>query len=752
MILNFTPPNFQLVIGGTLDVTSAVTSLSLSRNNWRIGSPIYWSGNIELIDLVPPNALAESLDDWVNKTRWARGEAVTLSISGNLFATLRIASYFYNEDEKRATIEVSQLLNLLDYNSLPKDYEGLGFDGDREYTLSEIITALLSEGGISNFDLTGIPNENLIPPNLTNGSPIALASTYLNERRYWLYHDKDETVKIAPYQIDSLSGEIKFNRSRGETEDYLRRQVQRLPPNKIYVNGGGDVFDNCKIDEELITEIGYSNDGGYPYRSYEKTIQIVENTETSIIRDIEIRQAKKDILPNSTDRNRIKTHNTVQRNFFDSEGRLTRFLEETDLIEAVAFPGVNEPTNAPLNESLQTITDGETIDIIYKFTKPNTESDDESVLRYRKKTIKRPYLSGSVESTVEDRGEFLGSINVQVLDSYIVEEFWDPIDSDESCQLFRFSRRVSRRSQLRQVDETSITYKPSALAVSVEFGDDRDNVLPPRWETRPPLNPVKNANLETIVEVTTPGIATVVGSNARRLEYQAKTITTEQQAIVLGEFLGKSSQHDYYSREISLPLADCSEYLADPKPFQRCYIHEGAFLVSQESIAITSPEAELAFIGLFEKSLDLEMPTRQELLDAGATLPILDSIGRTEIGSTIPLPDEEQTFPSIRDCGFTFPLTFICGSEGIGEFDLPTFDNIVIDSNGDISVASNNVVVTAGYEFFEIITDGSDVVIWDDNLVIDITAPFSQEFYDLVLCVDNEPITIDGFLLTIDDL
>lgn len=302
-MLNFTPPNFQILVGN-LDVTTAVISVSIKRNQWSIGKPIYWSGNIELAQLDAPFNLPESLDDWINQTRWARGQIVKLYVKEKLLCTLRIASYFYNEDDRGATIEVSQLLDLLDYDSKPKDYEGLGFEPDRAIILPDLIRTLLKEAGIINFywGESGVFNRDFVPPNLTGGSFISLASKYLNERGMWLYHEPNEFVTMTRYPFGIYAGIVNFKRARNEVEDYRRSQSRELPCNVVMVTGGGEKFGECERDEEKSVEEGYGTE-----------ISIVTGTHTPSSTTRGYLTYRKTTEPPDTQRDYESTSITVER-------------------------------------------------------------------------------------------------------------------------------------------------------------------------------------------------------------------------------------------------------------------------------------------------------------------------------------------------------------------------------------------------------------------------------------------------------
>jgi hypothetical protein len=774
-MLNFTPPNFQILVGN-LDVTSAIVSISIKRNNWSIGKPLFWSGNIELAELDIPYNLPESLDDWINKTRWARGNLVRLYVKTNLICSLRIASYFYNEDERKATLEVSQLLDLLDFESLPKDYEGLGFKPDKPISLIDLTTRLLNLSGITNFafNITGIFNADIVPPNHTGGSLISLASKYLNERLIWLYHNPDESVRVVKFPL--LTGSLLFTRAISEIEDYLRSQVRELPNNIIAVTGGGAKFDPCEIDTNPVEELGFGTDinivtgvsggelGTSTRLTYKKVTTVVQRTDKLIVTEIKIFRRRGSILPNGTVPKWIKnldklilTEQTINRQFFDDQGRLFKEITSTDAMRAIVFPD-----NILFYGNERIIKNAYVEEVIYDWKIPtkktsNTQSvkDKSGVVRYKTNTKKSPFLNSRVELLPDDFNILdtpPPSKCVPVVSSDIeslVIETWQETDKNKECPKFKYEKKTFRRKQNKILNQNFLntgtdrmTYSLGGLIQDTENSKTSVNSTPPNWELLPPLYPVTSANLNVEIAVDTPGVETPTIENQRRLEYQSSTLTSDTEAKTLAEFLGKMQWYQYYSREISIPLLDSDEFIQNPNPLARTYIHKGCFVLSGESINIVQNEAELAFTGLFQRALGFAVPTREQLA-IPAPPPTIEN---PDPQPPYPLPEETSTFSDRLTEFLPVALTFSLFTEFLGQFSLPSLLDLVIE-NDTIEVINGNVVTIGAYLFTEIITSNNNVVVsTDGNVVTKSDTPFPDLFNE-ILAMDGEVLTMDGQLL-----
>ena len=204
--------------------------------------------------------------------------------------------------------------------------------------------------------------------------------------------------------------------------------------------------------------------------------------------------------------------------------------------------------------------------------------------------------------------------------------------------------------------------------------------------------------------------------------------------MLFATFLGKNQLHSYYSREVSLPLADSDEFLANITPFARAYLDKGSYILSEESIIIINNEAELSFIGLFEHRLDGEVPTREDLNE-----PVPP-----------PLPNETSSFPDTSFNNLNVEIQFLCFTSSIGEYSNPDFGDILVNAQNNIEVSDTNfhVVTTGGYNFEEIVTADDRVLQDDNNILVTNNTRFSQNYWNQILFIDNEEATMKGEVLT----
>jgi len=811
-MLNFTPPNFQVLVGN-LDVTNAVTSISIKRNQWAIGKPICWSGTIELVELDVPFKLSESLDDWVNKSRWARGQIVYLYVKNKLFCTLRIVSYFYNEDDRVSSIEVGQLLDLLDYDSVPKDYEGLGFKPDKSISLIELVTKLLKEAGIINFSRTvgGVFNRDFVPPNHTGGSFISLACKYLNERLIWLYHAPNETVQLCRYPTGVYSGNLLFTRARNEIEDYRRSQTRELPCNVVTVTGGGEEFHTCEKDEEEQVELGYGtnvmivtgtmtpSETSTGYVNYKKITKPYQTYQDGFIgTEIKTWRARSVLIPSGDvpkwvgDLSAlVLSEETINKKYFDDQGRLTKEESITNSIKCVIYP-----SELFFYDDENVFNSAYREEITYSSKLPNqskqygdrkTQEADSAIIRQKRQVKYAPFLTGRVLPLPDDfnimttriSSKYIPQIQVDILE--LIIETWEEQDKKKECNFYKYTKKVFKRKQAKRIDKNFlntgkdyITYSLGGLTQDTKSGTTSENATPPSWDTRPPIAPTKSVNLNVEKNFDTPGVnwQNANEDNERRLEYQCNTLISETEAQTLAEFLGKSQLHAYYAREISLPLFDSDEFLNNPTPFNRAYFDKGSYVLSSESVVIVENEAELAFVGLFERGLSSAVPDRPTLLLNSPPLipieptpenpnPIQPTVWNPNPIQPTPenpyptqpepinLPDPVPSFPVRSVYSLPVNIKFIESQEAIGDYRLPDVGYIVVDNLNNISVLNDgNVETTGGYNFKEIVTYQDRVLCCENNLLISRVTPFSQTFWDSILTMDNEEITIDKKVLT----
>jgi hypothetical protein len=339
--------------------------------------------------------------------------------------------------------------------------------------------------------------------------------------------------------------------------------------------------------------------------------------------------------------------------------------------------------------------------------------------------------------TTRPSNKFKPNILVDIVELTI--ETWLETDKKKECNFFKYTRKVFKRKQVKRLDKNflnsgkdRITYSLGGLNEDANLGVITENVTPPNWETAEPLNPTESVNLLIEKNFSTVGIdwSNANEDNKRRLEYQCNTLINNDEGNRLAEFLGKTQLQSYYAREISLPLADSDEFLTDSTPFNRAYVNNGSYVLSGESIVILPNEAELAFIGLFEKALSSPVPDRLELAKPDPP----------------ELPNEVSTFPTRSPINFTVDIQWIITSEVFGEFRLPSLGNVVV-TNDNISVIDGDVETTSGYNFKGIVTFEDRVVINENNIVTSFTS-FPDSYFNSILTMDNEETTMDDKVLT----
>jgi hypothetical protein len=177
-------------------------------------------------------------------------------------------------------------------------------------------------------------------------------------------------------------------------------------------------------------------------------------------------------------------------------------------------------------------------------------------------------------------------------------------------------------------------------------------------------------------------------------------------------------------------------------------------------------------VGLFERGLSSAVPDRPTLLLNSPPLipieptpenpnPIQPTVWNPNPIQPTPenpyptqpepinLPDPVPSFPVRSVYSLPVNIKFIESQEAIGDYRLPDVGYIVVDNLNNISVLNDgNVETTGGYNFKEIVTYQDRVLCCENNLLISRVTPFSQTFWDSILTMDNEEITIDKKVLT----
>ena len=756
---NLTPPNFTLTVG-SLDITSLVQQFSLRQNALDIRTPIYWEGTISIAKTKTWSG--ESLDDFENPCRWTRGRhPVSLTIDGKLFATLRISSYAYGEDTETAQIEVTQLLNLLNYRTPPEDYRFFETQC-KAIAVDQAVESLLDAAGVTSY-LINIPATFEIPaPDRTNRSYIELAQEMLGERGYWLYHAEDETVKVKSIDFNAAPS---FSVARTDLVEF-NRQPQRgdIVPTLYRVVGGGEKFaDNCSLatvineTEEIFgTRPGELTYDFNPIKGL-TNVQIgpsqrivIEKTVTEVVVDtpsiIQVKKTGYKFLYFPTEnrdgslnfqnktRRLVKIYEEIQSQYFDNKGRLIKEELSKDGTPVGNLGG--DFLVFGLGRSR------EDFERPYRFTPltrqsieyshnpvffPDTQSLaipsqlDENVLRAKITTIAEAVVVTSVAFLSEEQiGQ---SVNFPLqLTEKVVETWIEKCpNSEESSFIYR--RKVYKRGKTGEIDPSLTGVDVNDLFFRSQLSKQDFDATPPSWTTRPPLCPRVESKLDVEFKKGYP-CANNELIDSREGEFSASSITTETEARTLATILANFSLGRAFGYEAVMSLREASDYIDDPTPMQIAWLHNRALMLDSPSVVFDGREAEVAWEAMTLRALSIPVGTGT--------------------------PIEVDVFPSALVFRLPTDIRLQFTARTFNLVDFPDLTLILIDANGDVVTSGGFIQASANQnQFAQILVDNNDRVVVDaeSGNVVSSANDVYGNFWDNIATIDGEPISLDGEIL-----
>lgn len=630
-LLNFTPPPMQMLVGD-FDIAPFITSLSISRPLAEINTPLSWTGTCELAQPANYPLLPESLDDLENPGRWARGvHPVRLYFKGALFATLRILEYYYDEDELTASIQLGDILSLLDDKAPAQDYKGLGFAPCASTSVGYLVAVALQNAGVRCIKV-GVGGEIPVPPNKPNGSWIRWAQQYLGERGYWLYVEPDECVNAVRYP--TFQRGVLLRKSRLGVEGYKRERSPDVPADKIIVTGSAEKYATCgtdKDEDDVSEEFALiKNSRGQDIRALQRreTTQIVQKArlrpgssqqgmpihiqshyQTIQIRRITIKQAIGVVFPDDYPGQTgiITTERNLEYKAYDSQGRLrARYVKSDRLLGQIlpeAFKGDRTMVNGAeriLEEWLET----------YPSVQP---AYNDGVVRRKEYTLWSMFAEGTEATQLQGAGAprlAFGGVSYLRAIKERTFETWKggppPTGGDKcGCDRYSYTKRAWKREQQEvKASEVNVVaantnytedtpyYRVGALQLQTNQSKDNEDSTPPGWETLEPECPTCTVDLKGEASFA----AASVSPYRKREEYAScSTLTNNTEAQQLAYLLGSLAHQRMRSRTINLPMPD--EYLVNPTPFACVHIHKGAYVMDNPSLNLAVDGLEVAFKG-----------------------------------------------------------------------------------------------------------------------------------------------------------
>jgi hypothetical protein len=686
--LNFSVSNWQLTIGDdNWDITHLVSQFTLRRPRAEISTPYSWQGSLVLENPLNPALLAESLDDLENPQRWAIGiHAIKVRIEGRLITTLRIKKYFYDEDNLAGQAELTDQLGLRDFESPPKDFEGLGFQVNREIIpAATIVTKLLQMAGLT--AVIGISGGFQVPPNKFSESYISLAQQICGERGYWLYCDENEIIRAVNYRPTT----VLFQRSRPKIKVFERQSGLEIPSEIFRVSGACEKIATCGKDEPQITEEFASDEQGKILQRRETIFPSVTQGN-QISRKFLIEQALGVALPDAYPGNKsvIETEHGTETNYFDGKARLTKSETITYKLLGVALPD-----NFPGNRAS---TKAEIVTIEYSNTLPGTAriGGDDGVLRGKTTTKKVLFPIGT--------SGYQLAAKEQIIESWIDDDSIVSINgiAEEipKCERFEYKKIIYKRNSI----ETNLTIKDGSGEVEsqskyyslgellLKTTERQPNQNPPAWITKEPDNPIGSITIKGEGRFYP---ATFSPYYEKEFETSCSTLQNNAEAQELASLIGSLQHQRYRSRLITIPPSDIPEWLDDPTPFSTVNIHNGAFIMDSPAIVLERGTLTFSFIGNYLGAIPVIgdiPPTTPDL----PTSPIRQTIKVTTNYDYLITVISDEVFPN-------FP------SEIIASYDYGINLNVTAIINNyeyEITILSSNlnVSVQALYNY-EIIFD-----------------------------------------------
>jgi hypothetical protein len=565
--LNFTPPPFTLSIGG-VNFAPLVTELRLQRPKADLATPYTWTGSLKLAHPSEPRFLPETLDDLSNAAnRWAKGlYPVVLAVKGKNLVTVRITEYFYDEEEGVAEVQLGDLLTLFNTPSPPKDYKSLGF-GDAT-SLQDLASKALQEAGISSFAVDVPGGLDVAPNKLSGSSYIQFLQQYLGERGYWLYCDPDEVIRVAKYPLETDN--IRLVRSRQQIELFKRQRAPQIPAEKFIVTGACErLLKTASAQDDRQVEMGTV--GGFQTIVREQTTQVLLDGKHHKRKRIRTRQALGEVFPdaypNST--TLTTTADTIEDRFYDEQGRLRELKQATDKPYGLALSDFFPNSTAMLS-------DAELVEETWSESEPGKTlvGGGDGVMRGHVRTV-TAYVAAALDRVVTER----------------LTESWSNgtrIGGEPQSERFKYQRSLYQR-------DDGLDFIGGLKLVD---SDEQEDARPPAFEPREADRPTAQVALrgERSFQPVTHTIF-----KEQEDPYSAQTLQNNAECGNLAALLGTVAHRRYRARLINCPISD--DWLNDPSPFPVAHVHNGCYVMEEDTIVLASDGLEVSWIGGFVGSI-----------------------------------------------------------------------------------------------------------------------------------------------------
>jgi hypothetical protein len=620
MVLNFTPRSRQITIGG-YDFTDFVMNFKISRPLFDFGKAYSWTGDMTLVTVLDGTTPPQSFDDWSNAQFWEIGyHPVVIWVNGFKVATLRITEYQWDEDDRLATLSLGDILTVSEWRSPGASYKGIGFAPCSSTTVRNLVQIALTKAQIPSFDLTGCPAATIeVPPNKPDGSWLSWAQTYLGERGYCLYTDKNETVRIASYPF--RGGNPLFARARNGIENFKRTKAPIRPHEIVRVTGSTEKYTHCLSSDgnPKVFYADYTPSGGSTIRVIERieTARTVFSSPTEQQREVTTQMAKAlafpKLFPNDLGLFYAQIAFTIKTG--DRQGRVRQTTTVNDRALGLALPTLfgSDAANALVLQRNAEVVD----EIVAENSDGSvTVNGGDGVVRFKQTTSQKLYPSGSGSAFVRaissqvtetwDEG-IDGAVRVQqhISTGVLGEDFIAIPANTPPCNRFRYEETTLTRKDSTTNQAASGTNSKNYVlgALQIDSTDTNEDSTPPSFETLAPSCPTGQIAILG-QSITTSAISTPF--RERIFTQSVKTLQSNAEANNTAALIAALQHQRYRSREINMPVL--AEWLANPDPLPIAYLHNGQYILENDCLVLTENEMQISWMANLLGQLSAPLP------------------------------------------------------------------------------------------------------------------------------------------------
>ena len=626
--LNFTvPSNFSLTVGG-VDFTKSITQLSISRPLPEARTPQTWTGRITLTDrLAQPALLPEPLNPITNTNqRWERACFQVLIKIGSSPITppLYILRYSYDDATGIAELQVGDDLTLRNDAKPGQSYRQLGYLPASTPIISGLLERACLSVGLPNYDFSAMTATMPAARDKPSGSWVEWAQTHTGERGNWMYVGTDGKVRVQAYpQLSPTTPTPLFTRARSRVDTYKPILVE-TPLEKYVVTGS--TLKPTPAPTNIFTPVIERNYDSLPVFNITQagnvtagfvnavvrltTTQVLTSTATSLVRQITVQEALGALDPIYYPGNTglVTTRVTTETHTADSvEGKVRQIVTASN----VPLPAISSEMSTLVNE------------IIQAGLPSTTTAAQVLALSAAAKLVYWQRLLTSAMLTVEvfeDGGIFsptrgmmvsrtktsYGFRRVGLTDYYsgcVVDQEFEKFTANSTTITFgtatpppahytrdfkHYVRPESTRIPLAINGSSKLIYSPRGLNIVEDI-------------VEPGAAPGQFPTLKAGAEVGTVAIAgqatyLPVTASPYYLRYQedsSQTLTTSGECNFYAKIIGDFAHQSYRGRSTNLPIP--SEWLSNPAPFQVAAIHDGLFVLCNDSINMVGDKLEIAW-------------------------------------------------------------------------------------------------------------------------------------------------------------